>query len=71
MCTLPETSPGQVDRGVSPMGIDRLPGGTRWIAIAGTDDVWRFDADAAVPDLVALDDHPPVGVWIPEVGAGG
>lgn len=50
-----QRSPGDVDRGVSPMGIDIQDDGTMFVAFAGTDDVWRFSADAAQPERFALD----------------
>ena len=53
-----QESPGNVDRGVSPVGIDVLDDGSRWVAFAGTDDVWRLGDGLAVPETIALDAHP-------------
>lgn len=53
-----QESPGSVDRGVSPMGIDLLPDGTRWVAFAGTDDVWRTRPGEVLPDFFEMDEHP-------------
>lgn len=52
-----QESPGNVDRGVSPMGVDALDDGSLLVAFAGTDDVWRLAEDRE-PILHALDDHP-------------
>jgi hypothetical protein len=57
--TSQQESPGNVDRGVSPMGLFVQADGSLWVAFAGTDDVWRLDeARDAFPRLYALDEHP-------------
>lgn len=48
---------GNLDRGVSPMGIDALEDGSLLVAFAGTDDVWRIAARGE-PTLHSLDEHP-------------
>src|SRR5690606_8090115 len=48
-----QESPGNVDRGVSPMGVDALDDGSLLVAFAGTDDVWRLAEDRE-PILHAL-----------------
>ncbi len=53
-----QDSPGNVDRGASPMGIDLLPDGSMWVAFAGTDDVWRFADGEPEPTFFDLDEHP-------------
>jgi hypothetical protein len=50
-----QRSPGDFDRGVSPMGIDLPEDGSMLVAFAGTDDVWRHRPDRAVPELFALE----------------
>ncbi len=50
--------PGDVDRGVSPMGIDVEPDGSLRVAFAGTDDVWRFGPEGVEPEVLWLDEHP-------------
>lgn len=53
-----QRSPGNVDRGVSPMGIDLAPDGSVWVAFAGTDDVFRYQPDAVRPRVIGLDEQP-------------
>lgn len=53
-----QSSPGNVDRGGSPMGLDVAPDGALWVAFAGTDDVWRFGPDDAEGRPYPLDEHP-------------
>jgi DNA-binding beta-propeller fold protein YncE len=51
-------SPGNVDRGVSPMGIAFEPAGSRLVAFAGTDEVARFTSARPEPAVVPLDEVP-------------
>lgn len=52
---------GDVDRGVSPMGLEALPDGGLRVAFAGTDEVWRLGA--GVPEITDTADAPaPHGV---------
>lgn len=65
-------SPGDVDRGVSPIGIDALDDGTVAVAFAGTDELWTIDPDRVEPRALALDEHPlaaPHGVAMLAEGA--
>jgi hypothetical protein len=48
---------GNLDRGVSPMGIDALEDGSLLVAFAGTDDVWRIE-ERGEPTLHGLDEQP-------------
>jgi hypothetical protein len=41
-----QTKPGDVDRGVSPLGLHEGRDGSLWIAFAGTDEVWQLTANA-------------------------
>lgn len=52
-----QRAPGDVDVGASPMGIDVATDGARWVAFAGTDDVWRLDG-ASTPRRFLLGEHP-------------
>ncbi len=52
-----QRAPGDVDVGVSPMGIDVAPDGARWVAFAGTDGVWRL-GDGTDRRRYPLDEHP-------------
>ena len=49
-----QDSPGDVDRGVSPMGIDVLEDGTALVAFAGTDDAWWIPPGEGEPTILAL-----------------
>ncbi|MCB9597547.1 MAG: hypothetical protein H6719_32815 [Sandaracinaceae bacterium] len=52
-----QRAPGDIDRGVSPMGVDVAPDGARWVAFAGTDDVARVGAGTDRRRF-ELDEHP-------------
>jgi len=54
--TARQSSPGNVDRGGSPMGLDVAADGALWVAFAGTDDVWRFGAGEPEGRPYPLDD---------------
>lgn len=53
-----QQSPGNVDRGGSPMGIDVREDGSALVAFAGTDEVWRVDPSGGPPQIIPLDEHP-------------
>jgi hypothetical protein len=58
---------GDVDRGISPMGISPTRDGGLWLAFAGSDELWRVSQAAAAPapaiiDLADSDLHAPHGV---------
>jgi DNA-binding beta-propeller fold protein YncE len=53
-----QSQPGDLDQGVSPMGIDVAADGTLFIAFAGTDEVWQVRPDEPVPRIVPLDALP-------------
>lgn len=56
--TSQQENPGNVDRGVSPMGIHAGVDGSLLVAFAGTDDVWRLaQVSDSFPTLHALEDH--------------
>jgi len=61
--TARQRAPGDVDRGVSPLGVDLAPDGTRWVAFAGTDDVWGL-RDGRAPTMIALEDTLPTPVSV-------
>ncbi len=50
-------APGDLDRGISPMGIDIAPDGSWWVAFAGSDDVCRY-REGALPRRFDTEDHP-------------
>ena len=50
-------SPGNVDRGVSPMAVDATGDATH-VAFAGTDEVWTIRAERATPVIRDLSDWP-------------
>jgi hypothetical protein len=51
-------SPGNVDRGVSPMGIDTTAPGVIRVAFAGTDEVWAIRPDRPEPAITDLQSLP-------------
>jgi hypothetical protein len=56
---------GDVDRGISPMGISPARDGGLWLAFAGSDELWRVGEAASAPAIVDLADsdlHAPHGV---------
>lgn len=53
-----QRSPGDLDRGVSPIGLDLAPDGSVWVAFAGTDDIARYAPGQPVPERHLLDDQP-------------
>jgi hypothetical protein len=53
-----QSQPGDVDQGVSPMGIDVTADGTWWIAFAGTDEAWEVRPGEATPRIYPLDELP-------------
>ncbi len=60
-----QSKPGDVDRGVSPMGISQAEDGSLLIAFAGTDELWRWRPDAPEPEPIDLYDtelHAPCSV---------
>lgn len=61
--TARQRAPGDVDRGVSPMGIDLAADGRRWVAFAGTDDVWGYAAER-LPVMIALEDTLPTPISV-------
>ncbi|MEZ4337677.1 MAG: hypothetical protein R3B82_13745, partial [Sandaracinaceae bacterium] len=52
-----QRAPGDVDVGVSPMGIDVAPDGAWWVAFAGTDEVQRL-GEGTDQRRFPLDEHP-------------
>lgn len=60
-----QSKPGDVDRGISPMGIAQATDGSLLVAFAGSDEVWRMRDGAVLPEIVDLADtdlHAPHGV---------
>ncbi|HEX2678852.1 MAG TPA: hypothetical protein VHM19_19505, partial [Polyangiales bacterium] len=60
-----QSKPGDVDRGLSPMGIAENAAGDLLIAFAGSDEAWRLRADDSEPvieDLASSDAHAPHGI---------
>jgi hypothetical protein len=60
-----QSKPGDVDRGVSPMGIAQAADGSLLLAFAGSDEVWRMRDGAVQPEILDLADtelHAPHGV---------
>ncbi|MFI5309438.1 MAG: hypothetical protein ACHQ53_18930, partial [Polyangiales bacterium] len=53
-----QSKPGDVDRGVSPMGMVEAHDGSLLVAFAGTDEIWRLREGAAEPDVIDLYDTP-------------
>lgn len=53
-----QRSPGDLDRGVSPIGLDLAPDGSVWVAFAGTDDIARYAPGQPVPERHLLDEQP-------------
>jgi hypothetical protein len=51
-----QTKPGDVDRGVSPMGVHEGRDGALWVTFAGTDELWRIQANESMPRRVDLGD---------------
>lgn len=49
-----QTDPGDVDQGVSPMGIAEGSDGALLVAFAGTDEAWRIRTDAIEPEITNL-----------------
>jgi hypothetical protein len=60
-----QSKPGDVDRGVSPMGMAQAADGSLLVAFAGSDEVWRMREGAVQPEILDLADtelHAPHGV---------
>ncbi len=53
-----QSQPGDVDQGVSPMGIDAVADGSLLIAFAGTDEVWEVHSGEPSPRVYPLDELP-------------
>ncbi len=53
-----QSHPGDVDEGVSPMGLDAEADGSLAIAFAGTDEVWQVRAGEPTPRVYPLDELP-------------
>jgi hypothetical protein len=51
-----QTKPGDVDRGVSPMGVYEGRDGALWITFAGTDELWQIRANESTPRRIDLGD---------------
>jgi len=50
-----QEKPGDVDRGLSPMGMDATQDGSRWLTFAGSSELWRWSAGRAEPEVVDLE----------------
>jgi hypothetical protein len=60
-----QSKPGDVDRGISPMGIAQAADGSLLIAFAGSDEVWRMRPGEVQPEILDVADtelHAPHGV---------
>lgn len=53
-----QSQPGNLDQGVSPMGIDVASDGALLVAFAGTDEVWDVRGDEPSPRVYPLDELP-------------
>jgi hypothetical protein len=51
-----QAKPGDVDRGVSPMGVHEGRDGALWVTFAGTDELWQIRADESMPRRIDLGD---------------
>jgi hypothetical protein len=49
-----QSKPGDVDRGVSPMGIVQSQDGALLVTFAGTDELWRMHAGKPEPEIIDL-----------------
>jgi hypothetical protein len=59
-----QSKPGDVDRGLSPMGVHAGLSGSLWIAFAGSDEVWQIGSSATARqiDLGAVGLYAPHGI---------
>ncbi len=51
-----QSKPGDVDRGLSPIGVHSARDGSLWLAFAGSDELWHVDATASTPRHIDLGD---------------
>jgi hypothetical protein len=52
-----QSKPGDVDRGLSPLGAALAADGSRLIAFAGSDELWRLRDGVPEPEIIDLGDH--------------